>query len=72
MDNELLGILSNYGIFSLLFGYLLFYVLKQNQIREENYQSIIQETTKLLPQIMSDIKEIKEHLNSKERGCRNM
>ena len=44
----------------MLFGYLLFYVLKQNQIREQNYQNIIQETIKLLPQIMIDIKEIKQ------------
>lgn len=63
MDSELLRILGNYGIFSLLFGYLLFYVLKQNQIREQNYQNIIQETIKLLPQIMIDIKEIKDKLN---------
>ena len=36
MDTELFKILTTEGIFTLLFVYLLFYTLKQNQIREEN------------------------------------
>ena len=37
MDTELFNFLTTQGVFALLFGYLLFYILKQNQIREENY-----------------------------------
>ena len=43
MDSELFNFLTTQGIFALLFGYLLLYILKQNQIREENYQKIIQQ-----------------------------
>lgn len=59
---DVLKYLGEYGVFALLFGYLLFYVLKQNQIREENYQKIIQETTKILPQIKEDLEDIKEKI----------
>ena len=38
MDTDLFNFLTTQGTFALLFGYLLLYVLKQNQIREENYQ----------------------------------
>ena len=40
MNSELFNFLTTQGVFALLFGYLLLYVLKQNQIREENYQKI--------------------------------
>ena len=43
MNSELFNFLTTQGIFALLFGYLLLYILKQNQIREENYQKIIQQ-----------------------------
>ncbi|MDZ7548665.1 BhlA/UviB family holin-like peptide, partial [Clostridium perfringens] len=44
------------GVFALLFGYLLLYVLKQNQIREENYQNIIKQLSNTRPEIQSDFK----------------
>jgi hypothetical protein len=48
MENEVLKGAATYGIFALLFCYLLFYVLKtqekrdeKSQLREEKYQGII-------------------------------
>ena len=48
MENELLNSAVSYGIFAVLFCYLLFYVLKtqekrdeKSQLREEKYQGII-------------------------------
>jgi len=62
MDNELFNFLTSQGIFALLFGYLLIYVLKQNQIREENYQNIIQKLSDTLPEIQNDLENIKEKI----------
>ena len=59
MDSELFNFLTTQGIFSLLFGYLLLYILKQNQIREENYQKIIQQLNEVLPTIKNDLENIK-------------
>ncbi|MFU7517666.1 BhlA/UviB family holin-like peptide [Clostridium sp. HCS.1] len=62
MDTELFNFLTSQGIFALLFGYLLLYVLKQNQIREENYQKIIQQLSNTLPEIQNDVEDIKKHI----------
>lgn len=62
MDSELLNFLTSQGVFALLFGYLLLYVLKQNQIREENYQSIIKKLSDTLPEIQNDLETIKEKI----------
>ena len=62
MDSELLNFLTSQGIFALLFGYLLLYVLKQNQIREENYQNIIKKLSDTLPEIQNDLETIKEKI----------
>lgn len=59
MDTELFNFLTSQGIFALLFGYLLFYVLKQNQVREENYQNIIKQLSDTLPEIQNDLEDIK-------------
>ena len=59
MDTELFNFLTTQGVFALLFGYLLFYILKQNQIREENYQKIIQQLNEVLPTIKNDLEDIK-------------
>ncbi|WP_066679239.1 BhlA/UviB family holin-like peptide [Clostridium septicum] len=67
MTSELLNFLTSHGVFALLFGYLLIYVLNQNQIREENYQKIIQDLNSILPNIKSDLDDIKKKiLNSKD------
>ncbi len=62
MDTELFNFLTSQGIFALLFGYLLLYVLKQNQIREENYQKIIQQLSNTLPEIQNDLEDIKKQI----------
>ena len=62
MDSELFNFLKTKGIFALLFGYLLLYILKQNQIREENYQKIIQQLNEVLPTIKNDLEDIKKQI----------
>lgn len=57
-----MNFLTTQGVFALLFGYLLLYVLKQNQIREENYQKIIQQLSNTLPEIQNDLEDIKKWL----------
>lgn len=60
MDTDLFNFLTTQGSFALLFGYLLLYVLKQNQIREENYQKIIEQLNDALPTIKTDLEDIKK------------
>ena len=62
MNSELFYFLTTQGIFALLFGYLLLYILKQNQIREENYQKIIQQLNEVLPTIKNDLEDIKKQI----------
>ena len=62
MNSELYNFLTTQGVFALLFGYLLLYVLKQNQIREENYQKIIQQLSNTLPEIQNDLEDIKKQI----------
>ena len=62
MNSELFNFLTTQGVFALLFGYLLLYILKQNQIREENYQKIIQQLSNTLPEIQNDIEDIKKQI----------
>ena len=62
MNTEVFDFLTTQGVFALLFGYLLFYILKQNQIREENYQKIIQQLNEVLPIIKSDLEDIKKQI----------
>lgn len=63
MNSELFNFLTTQGVFALLFGYLLLYVLKQNQIREENYQNIIKQLSNTLPEIQSGLEDIKKGLS---------
>lgn len=63
MNSDLFNFLTSQGIFALLFGYLLFYVLKQNQIREDNYQTIVKQLSDTLPEIRTDLEEIKKQIS---------
>lgn len=63
MDSELFKLMATQGAFTILFSYLLFYVLKENSKREDKYQNIIEELTELLPKIKEDVEDIKEKLN---------
>ena len=62
MDSALFNFLTTQGIFALWLGYLLLYILKQNQIREENYQKIIQQLNEVLPTIKNDLEDIKKQI----------
>lgn len=62
MNSELFNFLTTQGVFALLFGYLLLYILKQNQIREENYQNIIKQLSNTLPEIQNDLEDIKKQI----------
>ena len=62
MNSELFNFLTTQGVFALLFGYLLLYVLKQNQISEETYQKIIQQLSNTLPEIQNDLEDIKKQI----------
>ncbi len=62
MNSELFNFLTTQGVFALLFGYLLVYVLKQNQIREENYQNIIKQLGNTLPEIKNELEMIKKQI----------
>lgn len=65
MDSEFFKLIATQGAFALLFSYLLFYVLKENSNRENNYQNIVKELTELLPVIKNDVEDIKNKLNEK-------
>lgn len=65
MEGEIFKLIATQGGFEILFSYLLFYVLKENSKREDNYQSIIQELTELLTTIKKDVEDIKSNLNNK-------
>lgn len=45
MESEVLKMAASYGVFAILFCYLLFYVLKENGKREAKYQEIIASLT---------------------------
>lgn len=62
VNDQLLNFLTSQGVFALLFGYLLLYVLKQNQTREQNYQKIIQDLNSILPNIKNDLDDIKKKI----------
>lgn len=65
MDTAILDFLISQGVFALLFGYLLFYVLKTNSSRETKYQELLQELTELLPDIKQNIIDIKSNFKPK-------
>lgn len=62
MNTEIVNFFISQGIFAVLFGYLLLYVLKENSARESKYQELLQELTNLLPEIKQDISSIKDYL----------
>ena len=63
MENEIFKLIATQGAFALLFCYLLFYTLKENSKREDNYQEIIKDLSESIPAIKEDIKEINSKIN---------
>lgn len=64
MDQGIIKLIVSQGIFAVLFVYLLFYVLKENNAREENDQKIVNELTNTLPHIEQKLADIDKKLNS--------
>lgn len=64
MDSALIKVVVSQGIFAVLFCYLLMYVLKQNGIRETNYQNLVNKLTETLPIIKEELEEIKNKIIS--------
>ena len=65
MENEILKYVITQGVFAVLFVYLLFYVLKENSKRENNYQGLIGELTRkfnIIENVQDDVKDIKKHI----------
>jgi len=65
MQGEVMGSLATQGVFAVLFGYLLFYVLKENSKREAKYQDIIHTLTEkfnIIENVQDDVKEIKQKI----------
>lgn len=65
MEAEVLKSVGSYGIFAMLFTYLLFYVLKENSKREAKYQDIINNLTEkfdIVDDIKKDVVEIKNSI----------
>ena len=64
MENEVIKMVASYGIFAILFVYLLFYVLKENSKREGKYQEIIADLTQRL-NIIDDVKNSVDKIKEK-------
>lgn len=69
MSGDLIKIVSSQGIWSLLSFILIYYILKQQEkrdekqeLREKKYQDIIDNLTSKFELISSDVKEIKNKL----------
>lgn len=62
MESDIIQLVASQGAFALLFSYLLFYVLRENSKREENYQNILKDLSKSIPEIQNDLKELTDKL----------
>lgn len=65
MDSALIKFVVSQGIFAVLFCYLLMYVLKQNGVREDAYQKLVNNLVQTLPLIKEELDEIKDKLIQK-------
>lgn len=69
MESEIIKMAFSYGIFAVLFCFLLFYVLRENATREAKYQEIISQLTEKfgkletgLEILCKDVGDIKEKI----------
>lgn len=66
MESELIKVMTNQGAWSLLFLFMLIYVLKTTGEREKRYQGLLDtlaEKFNVVENIEDDVKEIKNKLN---------
>ena len=61
MTPDILKVAMNQGFYALLFVALLFYVLKENKTREENYNKVIERFGNI---INEDLQEVKTKLDN--------
>ncbi|WP_300856877.1 BhlA/UviB family holin-like peptide [uncultured Clostridium sp.] len=70
MENEIVKTIASQGAWALLFVWLLFYVLKENSKRENNYQETINKLAdkiSIIEDIKEDVKEIKTKVNKEQK-----
>lgn len=61
MEEELIKVATSQGIWAVLSVFLIFYILKAQEKREDNYQKIIAELTqelKIISQINENVKKL--------------
>lgn len=65
MEEKIISMASNNGLWAVLFVVLLFYVLRETANRESKYQEIINKLTdkfNIIESVKDDVKEIKDHI----------
>ncbi|KNF08569.1 hypothetical protein CLPU_6c00550 [Gottschalkia purinilytica] len=65
MEQEIIKIALSQGIWAVLFVFMLFYVLRENSNRENNYQEIIKELSEkfnIVEDVKEDVREIKKKI----------
>ena len=70
METTVMNVAVSHGIWAVLAVFLLVYIVKSNEKREKNYQSVIEKLTEkleILHQVQSDLSEIKENLFGKHK-----
>lgn len=70
MENEIFKTIASQGAWALLFVWLLFYVLRENSKRENNYQETINKLAdkiSIIEDIKEDVKEIKTKVNKEQK-----
>lgn len=70
MSQELINIVSSQGVWALLSFFLIYYIVKTQEHRDEkqdqrekNYQILIEELTQKFEQLHLDVNQIKNKLN---------
>ena len=70
MESEIIRIAASQGLWAVLFVGLLFWVLKENAKREDNYQQLLQNLTArfgVLENIQENVKEVKQAVDKLRR-----
>jgi type II secretory pathway component PulM len=66
VEQEIIKVAATQGLWALLFVALLFWVLRENAKREDNYQQLLQELTGkfgILEEVHRDVGEVKATVN---------
>ena len=62
MGLTLIQQLAGGGVFAILFGFLLWYVLNQNDKREIRYQNTIDKNQDVIEDVQEDVEEVKKDI----------